>query len=130
MLQTLGMYISTVIIMMGLDGLWLGFIIKNFNLKHLGPVIGSTITWWPVLLFYPIYAIGVVVFVLMPSLEAHSITTALWRGALLGLVAYSAYDLTNNATIAHWPSIITLTDITWGAVCTALTSVLVYLIFK
>jgi len=130
MLETLEMYISTVIIMMGLDGLWLGVIIKNFNLKHLGSILANKVTWWPVFLFYPIYAIGVVVFVLIPSLQAHSITQVLWRGALLGLVAYSAYDLTNNATIANWPSLVTLTDITWGAVCTLLTSLLVYLMVK
>jgi uncharacterized membrane protein len=130
MFEILEMYVASVLILMGLDGLWLGVIVKNFNLKHLGSIIASKITWWPVLLFYPIYAIGIVVFVVMPSLEAKSITMALWRGALLGLVSYCAYDLTNNATIANWPALITLTDVAWGAAATAITSVLVYLIMK
>jgi uncharacterized membrane protein len=36
---------------------------------------------------------------LMPSLEKNSLVTALWMGALFGLIGYSTYDLTNLATI-------------------------------
>ena len=53
---------------------------------------------------------------------------SLWRGALLGLVAYGAYDLTNHATIAGWPLSMTVVDIAWGATVTALTSVIAYFI--
>ncbi len=130
MLETIKIYISTVLVMAGLDGIWLGFIIKNFNMKHLAGIVSVKILWWPVLLFYPIYALGVYFFVINPSLEAHSISMALWRGALLGLISYAAYDLTNNATIAGWLVAVTFTDITWGAVVTALTSVIIYIIFK
>jgi uncharacterized membrane protein len=130
MLEIIEMYVASVLVMMGLDGLWLGFIVKNFNLKHLGFLLAPAVTWWPIILFYPIYAIGVVVFVLIPSIEAKSLTMAITRGALLGLVSYAAYDLTNNATLPNWPALITLTDISWGIVCTALTASIVYLIFK
>jgi uncharacterized membrane protein len=39
-------------------------------------------------------------------------------GALLGLVAYGTYDLTNQATLKDWPWVVTLTDLAWGAFVT------------
>src|SRR5882724_7390166 len=116
MFEIIKMYISSVIVMMGLDGVWLGFIVRDFNVKHLGSLLAPQITWWPVLIFYPIYAVGVVVFVLIPSFEAKSLTMAITRGALLGLVAYASYDLTNNATLLNWPVAVTFADISWGIV--------------
>ncbi|MCX6820067.1 MAG: DUF2177 family protein [Candidatus Adlerbacteria bacterium] len=64
----------------------------------------------------------------VPAVSSVSWFEALWRGALLGLVAYGAYDLTNQATIARWPTTMTLVDMTWGAVLTALTSIIAYFI--
>jgi len=63
---------------------------------------------------------------ILPAVSSASWIEALWRGALLGLVAYGAYDLTNHATIAGWPLSMTLIDIAWGVVVTALTSVIAY----
>jgi uncharacterized membrane protein len=47
---------------------------------------------------------------------------------VLGLMAYGAYDLTNQATINGWPTIMTLVDIGWGISVTALTSLVAYFI--
>ena len=38
----------------------------------------------------------------------------MFYGALFGLVTYSAYDLTNLATLKNWPLEIALIDIVWG----------------
>ncbi|MEI6659971.1 MAG: DUF2177 family protein [bacterium] len=130
MLEIIKTYLLSLVVLMGLDGIWLGFISRDFYHKYLGFIFTDKVTWWPILIFYPIYAIGVVAFVLIPSIEAKSILMALWRGALLGLVAYAAYDLTNNATIANWPVIITFADMAWGIVVTALTSAIVYAIMR
>jgi uncharacterized membrane protein len=43
---------------------------------------------------------------------------------LLGLVAYGTYDLTNQATLKVWPSAITIADLCWGAVLTAVAALL------
>ncbi len=130
MIETIKIYLSSVLVLAGLDGVWLGYVMKNFNTKHLAGIIAEQITWWPIIIFYPIYALGVYFFVINPSLEANSVYVALWRGGLLGLVSYAAYDLTNNATLANWPVVVTITDISWGALVTALTSVIVYFIFR
>ena len=53
-----------------------------------------------------------------------SITRAAGRGALLGLVAYATYDLTNQATLAIWSPRVTAFDLAWGTTLTALASLI------
>ena len=40
-------------------------------------------------------------------------------GAALGFVAYTTYDLTNQATLRAWPLHVTLIDLAWGTFLTA-----------
>ena len=58
-------------------------------------------------------------FAVMPGLRGGGWTTALAQGALLGLVAYATYDLTNLATLRGWPLPMSVVDIAWGAALTA-----------
>ncbi len=121
-----------VIVPMGiLDAIWLMAIAKPFYAKHLGFIMTKNPVWSAVVLFYILYAIGVAYFVVAPAV-AGSIPwwNTLLRGALFGLVAYAAYDLTNQATLANWPAIVTIIDLIWGAVITAITSLIAYLILK
>jgi uncharacterized membrane protein len=69
-------------------------------------------------------------FVVTPALEAKSLSLALFRGALLGLITYAAYDLTNQATLAKWPLIITIADLAWGVLVTTLASIIAYIIIS
>ena len=112
--------------MFAVDMLWIGFIAKNFYQSHLGFLIKPTISWMPAVAFYLLYIVGLVVFVLVPALQTGQWTDALWRGALLGLIAYGTYDLTNAATIPNWPAVVTVVDMLWGAVAAGLVSTLVY----
>ena len=49
------------------------------------------------------------------------------RRAALGFVAYSTYDLTNQATLRGWPLTITLVDIAWGTIASGLAATISYL---
>ena len=40
-------------------------------------------------------------------------------GALFGLVVYGVYDFTNYATLRHWPFALTLVDVAWGTLASA-----------
>ena len=84
----------------------------------------------PALFFYPIYVLATLLLAVLPAVASGSWLEALWRGAVLGLAAYSAYDLTNQATLAGWPTKITLVDIFWGLSVTAITSVIAYFIIS
>ena len=47
----------------------------------------------------------------MPALETDSWVRAMTTGALLGLIAYSTYDLTNLATLRGWSAQLALIDL-------------------
>jgi uncharacterized membrane protein len=48
-------------------------------------------------------------------------------GALLGLVAYGTYDLSNYSTLQGWPLALTAIDMAWGAVLSAVAALAGYL---
>ena len=50
------------------------------------------------------------------------------NGAVLGLLCYATYDLTNLATLAKWPVSIVFIDIAWGIVLTGGVAALSYLV--
>lgn len=127
-MNTLFAYVATLIPLILLDAVWLGLVSKGIYVKYLGFLFAKNLNITPALFFYPIYALAVTVLVVMPAVEAGSLWSALWRGALLGLAAYAAYDLTNQATISGWPLQITLIDMAWGVFASALVSVIAFLL--
>ena len=121
-------YFAILIPLLSIDILWIGFLAKNFYQKHLGYIMAEKFSILPAVIFYSLYALGIMYFVVNPLLDSKSLWQVAIRGAFFGLIAYSAYDLTNQATLAKWPVIITVVDIAWGAIVTALVSVIAYLI--
>ena len=79
----------------------------------------------PAGIFYLVYILGPSALVVVPAFNDGSgyLETFLY-GALLGLVAYGTYDLTNQATLKDWPALVTLVDLTWGALLTGAVSAL------
>lgn len=119
-------YVATLVPLIALDALWILVLAKKFYADQMGFLFSKSINLAPVAVFYPLYALGVLLLAVVPAVTSASWVEALWRGALLGLVAYGAYDLTNHATIANWPLAVTLVDMAWGMAVTALTSVIAY----
>jgi len=113
-----------------IDGVWLALVAKKFYSKHLGYLMAKTPNFWAAGIFYLIYIIGLVVFVVSPSLKNGSLSSAILYGAFFGLCTYATYDLTNLATIKDWPLIITIVDLIWGTVLTASISAITFLILQ
>jgi uncharacterized membrane protein len=82
----------------------------------------------PAALFYPLYASGVVALVVLPGVPAGRWYAVVARGALFGVVAYGTYDLTNQATLRAWPVWLTVLDMAWGTVLTAIVAALAHAI--
>lgn len=112
-MQFIKLYISALVPLIALDAIWLGLIVKDFNMRNIGFVI-NTFKPAPALIFYLVYAAGLIYFVVRSTAGEPLLTTFL-TGAFFGLCAYAAYDLTNQATIEGWPVIATLADLAWGA---------------
>jgi len=112
----LKLYAATLIAFFAIDMLWLGLAARSFYQKHLGFLLAPSPNWGAALLFYLLFVAGMVIFVLVPGLKAGSLSMTLIKGALFGLVAYAAYDLTNQATLKDWPVIVTVVDMIWGTI--------------
>lgn len=113
---------------LAIDMLWLGLLAKNFYRQQIGFLMKSEFNWFTAAIFYLIFVTGLVLLVIIPSVEKRSLMHALVYGALLGLVAYSAYDLTNLATLKDWPILVSVIDIAWGATVSAAVSAITYLV--
>jgi uncharacterized membrane protein len=102
-----------------LDGLWLGVAAKGFYKARMGHLMAGRVSWPAVAAVYALLTLGLALLV-RPRLEGGSLARA-WRwGALYGLIVYGVYDATNQATLAGWPTALSLADACWGAfVCGA-----------
>ena len=114
--KTVFAYLGTLLAFLILDGLWLGVFMGHTYKSLLGPLMLDQPRLLPAVLFYLLYVLGCVVFVVLPSVS--------WQrsarlGALLGLVAYGTYDLSNWATLRGWSAGLALMDMVWGTFLSA-----------
>ncbi len=118
----------TFVVFMGIDLIWLGFVAKNIYAKYLGYLMAPKVNWLAALVFYVIFIIGVLYFVIAPSLVDRDFTQLVIRAMLFGFMTYATYDLTNLATVRDWPITITIIDLIWGTTLSTSVSVISYLI--
>ena len=122
MRDTLIVYVIALLIMAALDFSWLSLTSQPLYHRELGPILADRPNLVAATAFYLLYAVGVVVLAIQPAMANGDWKTALVRGAVLGLIAYGTYDLTNMATLKHWSLKITLIDMAWGSFVTAVTA--------
>lgn len=111
-----------------IDMLWLGIIAKDFYRQQIGGLMKTDINWLAAILFYLLFILGLVIFVVEPAVTKGEWKSALLYGALFGLVCYATYDLTNLAVAKHWPLLVTVVDLVWGACLAAIVSLTTYFI--
>lgn len=120
-------YISTALVFFALDYVWLTRIAIGFYREHIGALLLATPNFAPAGIFYLFYVIGLVYFAVMPAVSAGSLLTSLLNGALLGLLAYGTYDMTNLATLKGWSLQVSLVDMAWGTFLSAIAAAAGYL---
>lgn len=128
-------YIYAFLISLGsmavLDATWLGVIAPKFYKKYIGFIMSKTPNWFAAIGFYLIYIFGLTIFVVYPGWHDHQVVMKIiLLGGLFGLVTYSTYDLTNQATLKNWPFIVTITDIIWGTCLTSAVAIVAVEILK
>jgi uncharacterized membrane protein len=116
-------WFATALVFLGLDAVWLSFSASVLYRPLLGDLLRDDFLLVPAALFYVIYTAGIVVFAISPSLASGRWTAAGLRGLFLGLFGYAVYDLTNQATLRIWPVTITVADLIWGALLTAVAAI-------
>ena len=114
-------YAVTAVVFLAVDYIWLSRAM-GFYRSSLGDLLAEKPNLLAAAAFYLIYFVGIVVFAVMPAARNGGWVSALSLGGLLGLVAYATYDLTNLATFSRWPLVVTVVDMVWGTLVTALAS--------
>jgi uncharacterized membrane protein len=124
-------YISSLLSLALIDGIWLSVIAKPFYTKSLSHLLAPAPRFGPAVLFYLAYAAGLSLLVVLPQTKGSgSALTALGYGALLGFIAYGTYDFTNLATLNNWPLPVSIVDLIWGTCLTGAVSLLAFAAVK
>ncbi|MBS1683115.1 MAG: DUF2177 family protein [Bacteroidetes bacterium] len=127
-MKLLWIYLIATAIFFAIDMLWIGLIARSFYRERLGYLLAEQPRWAAAIIFYLIYIGGILFFAVVPALRDQAWTVALLNGAVLGLLCYATYDLTNLATVDRFPLVVVVVDIAWGIFLTAAVSTITYLI--
>ena len=128
-------YFIALVVLVPIDFLWFGVLMKGVYLKGLSslarmedgkfkPDLIAGLFAWAVI------PLGIVLFAVPHLSPDGSVLDALKWGALLGVVTYGMYDLTNLSTLRGWSLKLTLIDIAWGMCLTAFVTTVVWLVAK
>jgi uncharacterized membrane protein len=107
-------YLAAALVMVALDMLWLGVVAKTMYQQAIGQLMAEEPKVLAAIVFYAVYALGLVIFALAPQAEDFGLGRTVGVGALFGFFAYATYDLSNLATLRNWPIRLTLIDMAWG----------------
>lgn len=118
--QWLLAYGGVLLSLLVLDALWIGLYMAPAYKSALGELMLPQPRVAAAAVFYLLYAAGVAFLAVAPGLRADSWQTAALHGAVLGLIAYGTYDLTNYAILKAWPLGLSVVDVIWGTLMTAL----------
>jgi uncharacterized membrane protein len=109
-----------------LDGVWLTVMGNHLYKPTLGNILLETPYIAPIVVFYLMFPIGILVFGVLPAVKMGSVSPAIVYGALFGALAYATYDLTNFATLRNWTLTVSLLDIAWGTIVSGIAATTSY----
>lgn len=131
-------YVSCLVGFVVIDGAWIFLVARKLYDVEAGEIIRDKPQLAPGIIFYLLYAAGITVFSVLPLTGhfdgMHAVLAtygdvAAW-GAGLGIFAYSTFSLTNQSIIKQWRYKLALADTFWGAVVTALVSLLGFMVYR
>jgi uncharacterized membrane protein len=109
-------YVAVLAAFCGLDFVWLSFAGETIYRPAIGELLRSGFDAPAATAFYLIYVGGLVFLSIRPAMR---LTQAMSHGVVYGFCAYATYDLTNQATLRHWPLTLSLMDMAWGTALSA-----------
>lgn len=116
------LWLAAAILFLAIDMVWLLWLGRGFYTAEIGALLRQPPNLSAAGLFYLLYVTGLMVMVIWPAYQAQSAAQALIYGAILGLIAYGTYDLTNLAVMKGFTTRIAIIDMAWGMIVTAAVS--------
>lgn len=124
MLQWILLWVVAAVLFLVIDMVWLLWLGRSIYVSEIGEILRQPPNFSAAAAFYVLYVSGLMIMVIWPAVQAQSVSQALIRGAILGLIAYGTYDLTNLAVMKGFTTRIAIIDMIWGTVLTASVSAL------
>jgi uncharacterized membrane protein len=118
-MRYVAVYLAVAVPFLLIDLVWLKLMSERIYRPTLADLLLPEPRLWPAAAFYLIYPLGLVGFAVAPAYQDASSLGALILGLMFGFFTYATYDLTNQATLRNWSSLLTITDLAWGAVLAA-----------
>ncbi len=121
-----------------IDAAWIFMVARKLYDLEASDVLREKPQLGASLLFYLIYAAGITVLGVLPLTRhfngVHA-TLATYRdvaawGVGLGLFAYSTFTLTNQSIIKNWKYKLVVSDLLWGGLLTAITTLVGFGVFR
>ena len=128
MTQWVLLWIAAAVLFLAIDMVWLLWLGRGFYVSEIGALLRQPPNIGAAGAFYALYVTGLMVMVIWPAFQAGSAWQGLVYGAVLGLVAYGTYDLTNLAVMKGFTTRIAVIDLAWGTVLTGTVSGLAVLV--
>ena len=122
------LWIVAAVLFLAIDMVWLLWVGRSIYVTEIGDILRQPPNMAAAGAFYILYMTGLMIMVIWPAFQAQSVSQALMYGALLGLIAYGTYDLTNLAVMKGFTTRIALIDMAWGTVLTGAVSALTVLV--
>ena len=119
-------YLAVFVALAVLDAVWLGWFARDFYKREIGDLMAESVRLGPASLFYLLYPLGLTYLALQPP--PSTVLEAALRCAVVGLVAYGTYDLTNLATLRGWSTRLFLADVAWGTFASALAGTIAWVV--
>jgi uncharacterized membrane protein len=111
-------YLATGLAFAAMDAVYLTIAGQRVYRPTLDYALADTLNLPAAIAFYLAYILGILMLAIRPNRDA-SLREVAVTGAMLGAMAYATYDLTNQATLKAWETRITLIDVAWGTLVTA-----------
>ena len=122
MIKYVAAYLGAGLTFAAIDFVWLTTMTNRLYKPVIGPIMADKPDMKAAVAFYLISIAGTVFLAIAPALKEGNWTRAAINGAVLGVVAYATYDLTNQATLAVWQTKLTIIDLIWGTTLTMLSA--------
>lgn len=128
-MHNLIVYITLLFVFLAIDMVWLNVLAKDYYRRTMAKWMSKKPNLTAALVFYLIYIFALYLLVIHPAVRDHSGLSSWWLAGVFGIAAYSTYDLTNLAVMKNWPVKLTIIDIVWGGIVTAITAIITLAIF-
>ena len=112
-MRFVAIYLATAAPFLLIDLVWLKLMGEWMYRPTLGDILLPQPRLWPAVIFYLLYPLGLLGFAVMPAYH--------------GFFTYATYDLTNQATLRNWTTLLSVTDVLWGSTLAACCSYLGYI---